>query len=869
MTRAEFLAAARQKFIDEHLRPPGWIARLPAWLQPYPLILYWTFFRPSAIRLYLQRLAPELDGTEGDRDRLRAFRKKPALRRFLFPALVVTIATPFLVTTLTGLVTNALGFEFDWGGSLANVAVGVAVGVAGGVGAIAGALRLPFFALGLPAAARGSIRQTPIGWDELPVLPQPGLARRLARLTQENLALGLREAAFVARHPFARWATRRGLSDFLQRRPEAFFPALLQLLSEPLPYVEPVAAVDIDVRRREADPYFSAKLVLAELGGARMVSDPGRLARALTAPLRGKVPPDMAAVARGLYELLEVVDPLEPRRRRQFDPETLLEPLSRPGLRRLPGGEEFYQSYRTIFEWLEIDGGELPADDLSRSAKADRPRPSAFPFPIRWKSIRALSRAGISNLQSLISTPSAIEFPLRPDLLALFRRLREVSESVAAYQATTSELAKRDHLVRAQRGLDAVREAAKEAPQPDEGLFTQIADGWRDIISGEQERVATPIVVALLDNFYVAGPPLTPEAGRLFVGRAEVFRQIEELWRNPYQKQAVVLHGQRRMGKTSILNHLQKSLGPTYLPVMADLQGISAELKSEADLWDALIRTMTRALSRAGISNLQSPISTPSAKSLDAFLDSLEDSLSPDRYLVLLLDEFEKLEQKIDEGVVTPAFLDYLRSAIQHRRQVLVVLAGHHTLEERLAKYWSPLMGVARPVHVSYLDEDAADRLITNPWDGFRLSYTADALARLKSATGLQPMLLQQACSAVIEVVNERLAKSGGEEYPEATLAEAEAALDRLTARESTYYFDAVWDWLAEAERAALVALARAPGSGEGWAAPGEVGGGVGRGTYPYQAMLDRLVTREVLARDAGRYRCRVELFNRWIGAHR
>src|SRR3990172_2123694 len=99
MTRADYLAAEREKFIDEHLQPPGWIARIPAWLQPYPLILYWTFFRPSAIRLHVQRLAPELDGTEGVRDRLRAIREKPALRRFIFQALTTTVVTPFLATT--------------------------------------------------------------------------------------------------------------------------------------------------------------------------------------------------------------------------------------------------------------------------------------------------------------------------------------------------------------------------------------------------------------------------------------------------------------------------------------------------------------------------------------------------------------------------------------------------------------------------------------------------------------------------------------------------------------------------------------------------------------------------------------------------
>jgi hypothetical protein len=190
---------------------------------------------------------------------------------------------------------------------------------------------------------------------------------------------------------------------------------------------------------------------------------------------------------------------------------------------------------------------------------------------------------------------------------------------------------------------------------------------------------------------------------------------------------------------------------------------------------------------------------------------------------------------------------------------VLVVLAGHHTLEERLAQYWSPLMGVVQPVHVSFLDHRSANQLITYPWEDFQLHYTQDAIGRLNQATGRQPMLLQQACSTVINLVNERLKKTGGELYPTATLSEVEAALDSLTTRESTYYFDAVWDWLDAEEREAVVELAKvAQKSPQGWVKHQEIGS-------VSQDVLGRLVKREVLEIKDGQHRFRIELLSRWV----
>jgi len=94
-------------------------------------------------------------------------------------------------------------------------------------------------------------------------------------------------------------------------------------------------------------------------------------------------------------------------------------------------------------------------------------------------------------------------------------------------------------------------------------------------------------------NPYVAGNPVGGSSA--FVGRADVLREVLRVLRRP-QENAIVLYGQRRIGKTSILQHLEAQLpreGP-YSPVYFDLQD-KADWPLERVLRD-LANTVTHAL---------------------------------------------------------------------------------------------------------------------------------------------------------------------------------------------------------------------------------------------------------------------------------
>ncbi len=85
-----------------------------------------------------------------------------------------------------------------------------------------------------------------------------------------------------------------------------------------------------------------------------------------------------------------------------------------------------------------------------------------------------------------------------------------------------------------------------------------------------------------LMNPYTAGDPVgkTPA----FVGREDVLREVLRVLRHPTQN-ALTLYGQRRIGKTSILQYLEAHLPEQglYRPVHFDLMG-----KAGAPLGDIL-----------------------------------------------------------------------------------------------------------------------------------------------------------------------------------------------------------------------------------------------------------------------------------------
>jgi tetratricopeptide (TPR) repeat protein len=356
-------------------------------------------------------------------------------------------------------------------------------------------------------------------------------------------------------------------------------------------------------------------------------------------------------------------------------------------------------------------------------------------------------------------------------------------------------------------------------------------------------------------NPYIAGPPVS---GRNFYGREDIFRFVQNTFSSP-QQNVIVLWGQRRMGKTSVLHVLTSRLSPEFHPIYFDLQD-KAQQKLNQVLYD-LAREI------AGSLNLDSP---PRADFLhdddyfhERFLSQVYQSLGSKR-LLLMFDELETVNVPPVEGpterdVAYRAFFPYLRRRLVSNRRLAFIFAMGRRLDE-VDELILSTFEEARAKSVSFLEETEARRLVVEPASGV-LEYDEEAIGRIISITACHSYLTQLICFELFSYMD----ATG---RTRVTVSDVEAVVDRaIAAGEAGLTW--LWDGLPAAERFVLSAMAHV--AKEGRAATQDE---ISRILKEYRVSfsgpeltqaLNNLTRWELLRHTADGYEFVVELLRRWV----
>jgi len=459
------------------------------------------------------------------------------------------------------------------------------------------------------------------------------------------------------------------------------------------------------------------------------------------------------------------------------------------------------------------------------------------------------------------------------------QRCLQIGANVSAALSATSNYQKQLALNRTRRQLDELRHFAVMGLRGRESrLFAQVAQQWLNAVNAEIDRLTEEERVAQrIQNPYVAPGPLSPDTGAVFVGRTQAFRFVEEYFLRAGQNTPIVLHGQPRIGKTSILRYFPAHLSTNLIPVYVDMQR-AAQVESTSGLLFNLADAIGQELARRGMSlpvpSLDDYATEPFIV-FGKFLDAVENALRTDfgseatiepshsqmeNRLVLALDEFEGIERKLTEGKVSEDLMPFLRNMMQHRQGIALLFAGTHTLDEMVQKYWIPYFRSAVPCKVSYLNEEEARKLITNPIEEFLLDYEPEAVEQLMAVTHRHPCLIQLACSALVDLKNEQRSRYASVEDVEQALAKVLETGD--------YVFRGVWDWIPPHERKGLSELAS-----KGRATVEQLARSLRTPVEQVQRMVNRLIEAEVVEMSTvggGEPACQfqVELVRRWVEQH-
>ena len=378
---------------------------------------------------------------------------------------------------------------------------------------------------------------------------------------------------------------------------------------------------------------------------------------------------------------------------------------------------------------------------------------------------------------------------------------------------------------------------------------------------------------------YVTGTPL--RSGEMFVGRQDIFEFVQEHLLGAYQNNVIVLHGQRRTGKTSILYRLQEMLAETHVAILVDMQGKAA--RGMADFLYDLSDDISYTLENHGIA-VELPArakyeTTPEFTFRSRFLRSVVGCLDQptetheaggdSRNVLLMFDEFEELQKRVEDGRLEPEIFPFLRNLMQHEPRIDFVFSGTHKLEELGAEYWSILFNIAAYKRITFLDPNEVRRLATEPVADFGMEYDALAMERIIQVTAGHPYFTQVVCHEMVAYHNET-------ERSYMTVTDVDQVLERIIERGEAH-FKYIWAGSTAGEHHVMLALADLLPDADASATPTQMAEELERKGSELQKeglsrALNALLTKDILTRHAPQsnlYRFKIDLIRRWIAIAR
>jgi hypothetical protein len=250
-------------------------------------------------------------------------------------------------------------------------------------------------------------------------------------------------------------------------------------------------------------------------------------------------------------------------------------------------------------------------------------------------------------------------------------------------------------------------------------------------------------------NPFTYGNPISDP--RRFFGRTREVDQICDRLNNQ-EFESSSLAGDRRIGKTSLLNYLShpdtraaEGLGSAqYIFVNVDLQATDTTVRPD-QLWRRLLTLMKRQCADPRIGELIT--SMDPSEPLDAFaLDDLFQQIDDmGKYVVFLLDEFEHITTNPNFG---PDFYYGLRSLVIHHRIALVTASRLKLVEltHSNAIKSSPFFNIFATISLRLFSPEESRYMISQSLSGTLVQFSGVEVAHVLDLAGPHPYFLQAAC---------------------------------------------------------------------------------------------------------------------------
>ena len=259
---------------------------------------------------------------------------------------------------------------------------------------------------------------------------------------------------------------------------------------------------------------------------------------------------------------------------------------------------------------------------------------------------------------------------------------------------------------------------------------------------------------ALKANPFTYGNPISdPER---FIGRRREVDQVFSRLCNP-EHESSSLVGERRIGKTSLLNYLAHpdvrlkfGLDPDrFVVVYVDLQMVD-KTATPTRLWQRLLRQIARNCQAEPVKQILEEVRQEEVIDNFALEDVFDSVDAQNQYVVLLLDEFENVTENPNFG---PDFFYGLRSLAIHHHLSLITSSRRELIElcHSDAIRSSPFFNIFANINVGLFGEADARQFIARSLEGSGVSFSDADVSALFRLAGYHPYFLQAACYFLFE----------------------------------------------------------------------------------------------------------------------
>ena len=379
-------------------------------------------------------------------------------------------------------------------------------------------------------------------------------------------------------------------------------------------------------------------------------------------------------------------------------------------------------------------------------------------------------------------------------------------------------------------------------------------------VGGKKADTFSPI-----ENPYVVGIPLaTEKAFKVFFNREKTIEYLKA----HLGGSILNLYGLRRVGKSSVLRQLPRLLGedeerPHYLPVYIDVAEVLLDpIKTEADLLYSMAYATYLTLKEMEI-EVPRPDETRIGRLPREFFDNYMETISDivgDRELILMLDEYEAIDEAIQRGRIEASLVTHLDPA-RFQPKVSLLFSGTRSLEEL---GWTKLAaGVVASSRIGLFNEEETRKLVLEPIrphedEPSAIRYDPLAIQAIWEATAGHPAFVQLLCYFMLEWHNER-------QLAYMTSQDVDLVIESILESPNRAHIEYFMDGFSKEERLALLILSEALHLRKPYRPFLSRLADRHAGVVPVIDLLNRFVRKGVVIKDMGRYDFSMDLVRRWI----